>query len=80
MQPSDRKQMDIIAGQIFAKDKSNFMSPYLNATEQPYGYLSIDNQPKTPSDKQVVAEVFENCHSYPEITTMFAVYKKCYQP
>ena len=67
--PSDRKQMDIIAERIFAKDKSNFMSAYVNATEKPYGYLLIDNQPKTPSDKQVVAEVFENCHSYPKITT-----------
>ena len=67
--PSDRKQMDIIAERIFAKDKSNFMSAYVNATEKPYGYLLIDNQPKTPSDKQVVAEVLENCHSYPKITT-----------
>ena len=67
--PSDRKQMDIIAERIFAKDKSNFMSAYVNATEKPYGYLLIDNQTKTPSDKQVVAEVFENCHSYPKITT-----------
>ena len=67
--PSDRKQIDMIAERIFAKDKSNFMSAYMNATEKPYGYLLLDNQPKTPSDKQVVAEVFENCHSYPKITT-----------
>ena len=45
------------------------MSAYVNAIEKPYGYLLIDNQTKTPSDKQVVAEVFENCHSYPKITT-----------
>lgn len=45
------------------------MNAYLNATEKPYGYLLIDNQTKTPSDKQVVVEVFENCHSYPKITT-----------
>ena len=41
----------------------------MNATEKPYGYLWIGNQPKTPSDKQVVAEVFENFYSYPKITT-----------
>ena len=45
------------------------MSAYVNAVEKPYGYLLIDNQTKTPSDKHVVAEVFENCHSYPKITT-----------
>ena len=29
----------------------------------------MDNQPKTPTEKQVVAEVFENCHCYPKITS-----------
>ena len=38
-------------------------------TEKPYGYLLIDNQPKTTSDKQVVADVFGNCQSYPHMTT-----------
>ena len=41
--PSDRKQIDMIAERIFAKDKSNFMSAYMNATEKSYGYLLLDN-------------------------------------
>ena len=36
---------------------------------KPYGYLLVNNQPKTPTEKQVVAEVFENCHCYPNITS-----------
>ena len=67
--PSDRKQIDMVAERIFAKDRSNFMKVYAKETEKPYGYLLVDNQPKTPIEKQVVAEVFENCHCYPNITT-----------
>ena len=66
--PSDRKQIDMIAERIFAKDKSNFMSAYAKETERPYWYLLIDNQPKTPAEKQVLANVFENCQAYPHIT------------
>ena len=33
------------------------MEAYAKETEKPYGYLLIDNQPKTTSDKQVVADV-----------------------
>ena len=67
--PSDRKQIDMIAERIFAKDKSNFMSAYAKETERPYGYLLIDNQPKTPAETQVLANVFENCQAYPHITS-----------
>ena len=67
--PSDRKQIDILAEQIFAKDRPNFMEAYAKETEKPYGYLLIDNQPKSTSDRQVVADVFGSCHSYPHMTT-----------
>ena len=67
--PSYRKQIDIVAERIFAKDRQNFMNAYVNETEKPYGYLLMDNQSKTPTEKQVVADVFENCHCYPNITT-----------
>ena len=59
--PSDRKQIDILAERILAKDRPNFLEVYAKETEKPYGYLLIDNQPKTTSDKQVVADVFGNC-------------------
>ena len=67
--PSDRKQIDMVAERIFAKDKSNFMSAYAKETERPYGYLLINNQPKTPTEKQVLANVFEKCQAYPHITS-----------
>ena len=66
--PSDRKQIDIIAERIFAKDRPNFMSVYGSVTAKPYGYIFIDNQPKTTSDKQLVADVIGHCQSYPCIT------------
>ena len=66
--PSDRKQMDIMAERTFAKDRPKFMSVYMKETEKPYGYISLDNHPKTASEKQVIANVFGNCYTYPNIT------------
>ena len=70
--PSDRKQIDIIAERIFAKDQPHFMSVYGNVTAKPYGYVLIDNQPKTTSEKKVVSDVFGQCRSYPHISTQTA--------
>ena len=66
--PSDRKQIDIIAERIFAKDRPNFMTVYGKVTAKPYGHVLIDNQPKTPIEKQVVSEVFGQCKRYPHIS------------
>jgi len=65
--PSDRKQINIIAERIFAKDRSKFMEIYAKETAKPYGYVLIDNQPKTAPDKQVVSSVFDECRRYPSI-------------
>ena len=70
--PSDRKQIDIIAERMFAKGRPNFMSVYGKVTAKPYGYVLIDNQPTTTSEKQVVSEVFGQCQSYPHISTHIA--------
>ena len=67
--PSDRKQIGIVAERIFAKDRPNFMSAYVQETAKPHGYIVIDNQPTTSNDKQVVADVFKQCKSYPHIST-----------
>ena len=66
--PSDRKQMDMMAERTFAKDRPKFMSAYTKETEKPYGYIILDNHPKTASEKQVIANVFGNCYTYPNIT------------
>ena len=44
------------------------MKVYQHVTAKPYGYVLVDNQPKTTADKQVVSDVFGNCQSYPHIT------------
>ena len=67
--PSDRKQVDIIAERIFAKDRPNFMKVYGNVTAKHYGYVMIDNEPKTTSEKQVISDVFGQCQSYPYMST-----------
>ena len=67
--PSDRKQIDILAERIFAKDRPNLMEAFAKETEKPYGYLLVDNQPKTTTDKQVLTDGFGNRHCYPNMTT-----------
>ena len=66
--PGDRKQIDILAEQTFAKDRPNFMKAYTKETEKPFGYIILDNHPRTTSEKQVVTDVFGNCYTYPNIT------------
>ena len=67
--PGDRKQIDIMAEQTFAKDRSRFMQAYSQETDQPYGYIVVDNHPRTASEHQVVANVFGDCYTYPHITS-----------
>ena len=71
--PSDRKQMGIMAERTFAKDRKNFMSAYAQETEKPYGYILVDNQPKTTSENQVVADIFGKCKKYPHISSQLEI-------
>ena len=59
--PGDRKQIDIMAEQTFAKDRPRFMQAYNRETERPYGYIVVDNQ--------VVGNVLGDCYTYPHITS-----------
>ena len=68
--PGDRKQIDITAEQTFAKDRANFMKAYTKETEKPFGYIVLDNHPRTTNEKQVVANVFEDCYTYPYMTKL----------
>ena len=69
--PGDRKQIDIMAEQTFAKDRPRFMQAYHRETDRPYGYLVVDNHPRTTSEHQVVGNVFGDCYTYPHITSTF---------
>ena len=66
--PGDRKQIDIMAEQTFAKDRGNFMKAYAQETDKPFGYIVLDNHPRTTNEHQVVANVFEECYTYPYMT------------
>ena len=67
--PGDRKQIDIMAEQTFAKDRANFMKAYMQETDKPFGYIILDNHPRTTNEHQVIANVFEGCYTYPYITS-----------
>ena len=66
--PGDRKQIDIMAEQTFAKDRPRFMQAFNQETDQPHGYIVVDNHPRTTSEHQVVGNVFGDCYTYPYIT------------
>jgi hypothetical protein len=40
------------------------MNAYCKETEKPFGYLLVDNKPDTPADKQVLGDLFGDCHAY----------------
>ena len=65
--PGDRKQIDIVAERTFGKDRVNFMKAYTKETEKPFGYIILDNHPRTTNEYQVIANVFEDCYTYPYI-------------
>ena len=67
--PGDRKQIDIMAEQTFAKDRPRFMNAYHQETHQPFGYILVDNHPRTTGNRQVLANVFDDCYTYPCITS-----------
>ena len=67
--PGDRKQIDIMAEQTFAKDRPRFMQAYKQETDRPYGYIIVYNHPRTTSERQVVANVLGDCYTYPHITS-----------
>ena len=72
--PGDHKQIDIMAEQTFAKDRPHFMKAYTQETEKPFGYIVLDNHPRTASHRQVVADVFGQCKSYPCSSTSNTVH------
>ena len=63
--PSDRKQINMIAERIFAENRFKFMQIYSQATSVPYGYVLIDNHPRTAPENQVVTDVFGICRRHP---------------
>ena len=67
--PSDRKQIGIIAERMFDKNRPRFMSGYFQETERAFGYIFVDNRPDTPSDKQVLSDIFGSCRRYPTINS-----------
>ena len=46
------------------KNRVHFMNAYCKESENPFGYLLVDNKPDTPADKQVLGHIFGNCHVY----------------
>ena len=62
--PSDRKQIGIVGERMFDKNRVHFMNAYFKETEKPFGYLLVDNKPDTAADKQVLGDLFGDCHVY----------------
>ena len=59
--PSGRKQ---IGERMFDKNRVHFMNAYYKETEKQFGYLLVDNKPRTPADKHIVADLFGECYAY----------------
>ena len=51
------------------KNRPRFMSAYFQETERAFGSIFVDNRPDTPSDKQVLSDIFCSCRRYPTINS-----------
>jgi hypothetical protein len=49
---------------MFDKNRVHFKNAYYKETEKPFGYLVVANKPDTPADKQVLGDLFDDCHVY----------------
>ena len=49
--PSDKKQIGIIGERMFDKNRVHFKNACYKETEKPFGYLLVDNKPRTPCSR-----------------------------
>ena len=49
---------------MFDTNRVHFKNACYKETEKPFGYLLVDNKPRTPADKQIVADLFGECYAY----------------
>ena len=54
---------------MFDKNRPRVMSAYFQETERAFGYIFVDNRPDTPSDKQVLSDIYGSCRRYPTINS-----------
>jgi len=52
---------------MFDKNRPRIKSAYFQETERAFGYIFVDNRPDTPSDEQVLSDIFGSCRRYPTI-------------
>lgn len=56
--PRDQQQVHVLARQMYPGRPHYFMTEYLAATEQPYGYLFVDLKQNTPEDQRLRSTIF----------------------
>lgn len=55
--PSDRSQIDILAGRMYTRNKKFFLASFDDATRQPYGYIRRDNTAQTPDKYRLQSNI-----------------------
>jgi hypothetical protein len=56
--PRDLSQIKYLARQIFPDTPQLLMEAYINATDQPFGYLIVDLSPRTDNKLRLYTDVF----------------------
>jgi len=64
----DKKQFMYLASQLYPEDSLGLYNTYLNATQEPYGYLLLDLTQNTNDDLRFCTNIF------PDDTTPLTVY------
>jgi len=56
----DKKQFMYLAGQLYPQDSLGLYNAYLNATQEPYGYLLLDLTQNTNDSLRFRTNIFPN--------------------
>ena len=62
--PADREQINRVGQRMFTNNNDLFMDIYRSVTEEPHGYILIDNKPETLAGHQVLSDVFDKALRY----------------
>jgi hypothetical protein len=58
--PSSELQIRILGAQLFPRNLNYFMESYADATDNPFGYLVINNHPRGNKQLKLTSEIFPN--------------------
>ncbi len=56
--PRDKSQIEVLARQMYPKNRNLLVAAFIHATQKPFGYLFIDLRPETDEQIRLRSNIF----------------------